>query len=79
MYKEIRKKISPYYFKDVDDRKKNFEIRKDEDGVCAGDVLILCEWTGEYYTGREVSRKVKYVLRNVPEYGLQEGFCIIGW
>lgn len=79
MAKVIRKKIFPCYFKDVKERKKNFEIRKDEDDVCVGDLLVLCEWTGEYYTGRGVSRTVKYVLRDVPEYGLQEGFCIIGW
>ena len=59
-------------------RKKNFEIRKDEDDIQVDDTLILCEWDGTHYTGRELSRKVKYVLRNVPQYGLQDGFCIIG-
>lgn len=76
--KEIRKKILPFYFEDVKAGKKNFEIRKDEDDIQVGDTLILCEWDGTHYTGRELSRKVKYVLRNVPQYGLQDGFCIIG-
>ena len=78
--KKIRKKISPTYFDDVKDRQKNFEIRKDDDDVQVGDKVVLGEWKENYgYTGRFVTRKVKYVLRNVPEYGLKEGYCIIGW
>lgn len=79
MKKAIRKKILPCYFADVKARRKNFEIRKDEDDIQVGDLLVLCEWDGTKYTGKEVSRTVKYVLRNVPEYGLAEGYCIIGW
>lgn len=78
--KAIRKKISPIYFDAVESRQKNFEIRKDDDDVQVGDKLVLGEWKETYgYTGRFVTRKVKYVLRNVPEYGLREGYCIIGW
>lgn len=78
--KTIRKKISPIYFDAVESRQKNFEIRKDDDDVQVGDKLVLGEWKETYgYTGRFVTRKVKYVLRNVPEYGLKEGYCIIGW
>lgn len=78
--KAIRKKISPIYFEPVENRQKNFEIRKDDDDVQVGDKLVLGEWKEECgYTGRFVTRKVKYVLRNVPEYGLKEGYCIIGW
>ena len=79
MAKGIRKKILPCYFEEVKARNKNFEIRKDEDDIQVGDTLVLCEWNETHYTGREVSRKVKYVLRNVPQYGLQEGHCIMGW
>lgn len=78
--KAIRKKISPIYFDAVESRQKNFEIRKDDDDVQVGDKLVLGEWKETYgYTGRFVTRKVKYVLRNVTEYGLREGYCIIGW
>ena len=58
---------------------KNFELRKDEDNVQVGYVILLKEWNGKEYTGRKTARKVKYVLRNVPEYGLKEGHCIIGF
>ena len=79
--KVIRKKILPTYFDAVENLQKNFEIRKDDDDVQVGDKLVLREWNEEQqcYTGRFVTRKVKYVLRNAPEYGLNEGYCIIGW
>ncbi len=78
--KVIRKRILIIYFDAVESRQKNFEIRKDNDDVQVGDKLVLCEWKENYgYTRRFVTRKVKYVLRNVPEYGLKEGYCIIGW
>ena len=74
----IRKKILPEYFEVVQENRKKFELRKDEDNIQVGDELILEEWNGEY-TGRYTNRKVTYVLRNVPEYGLNDGYCIIGW
>lgn len=37
------------------------------------------EWNDGQYTGRMEARKVMYVLRDVPEYGLMQGYCIIGW
>ena len=78
--KTIRKKILPIYFDAVEEGQKNFEIRKDEDDVQVGDRLVLCEWKEDYgYTGRYATRKIKYVLRNMPEYGLKDGYCIIGW
>lgn len=76
--KTVRKKILPEYFEAVQENRKKFELRKDEDNIQVGDELILEEWNGEY-TGRYTNRKVTYVLRNVPEYGLNDGYCIIGW
>lgn len=78
--KVIRKKIHPEYFKAVRDRKKNFELREDEDDIQVGDLLVLEEFIPyRGYTGNGVRRSVKYVLRNCPEYGLKQGYCIIGW
>lgn len=78
--KQVRKKILPQYLEEVWRGNKNFELRKDEDDIQVGDELILEEWdeaTG--YTGTEAKRTVTYVLRNVPEYGLMNGYCIIGF
>jgi len=76
--KVVRRKILPECFRAVRAREKNFEIGKDEDDIQVGDLLILKEWDGGY-TGEGVRRYVKYVLRGVPEYGLMDGYCIIGW
>lgn len=81
--KEVSKKILPNYFEDVKKGIKTFEVRKDEDDIQVGDILMLEEWKdGDIftsgYTGRCIRKKVKYVLRNIPQYGLQEGYCIIG-
>ena len=39
--KVVKKKILPEYFRVVRARKKNFEIRVDEDNVQVGDLVIL--------------------------------------
>lgn len=78
--KQVEKKILPKYFKAVCTGEKTFELRKDEDDIQPGDMLLLKEWSEETgYTGFRVSRAVTYVLRNVPEYGLMDGYCIIGF
>lgn len=74
----VRKKILPEYFEKVTKGEKNFELRKDEDGIKPGDVIVLEEWNGEY-TGRTEKRIVTYALRDVPKSGLKEGYVIIGW
>ena len=83
--KQVKKKIHPQYFEEVKRGNKRFELRKDDDNIEIGDKLILEEYvyTGDnstsYYTGRVITKKVRYVLRNVPEYGLLSGYCIIGF
>ncbi|MBO5609106.1 MAG: DUF3850 domain-containing protein [Eubacterium sp.] len=77
--KNIKKKILPQYFKEVVKENKSFELRKDEDDIQKGDYLELHEWNGENYTGRFVNCEVTYVLRDCQEYGLIDGYCIIGF
>lgn len=36
------------------------------------------EWVG-HYTGAEIEKKVTYVLRDVEQYGLKKGHCVIGF
>ena len=76
--KHIKKKLLPEYYAAVKAQSKTFELRKDEDDIQPGDVLDLCEWDGKEYTGRKLTREVTYVLRNCPQYGLMDGYCIIG-
>lgn len=79
MGKIVEKKILPEYFNEVIHDRKKFEIRKDEDNLQIGDAVVLREWDGEKYTGREVGRHIVYVLRDVPEYGLMPRYVIFGW
>lgn len=78
MGKIIKKKILPEYFWDVVTERKTFELRRDEDDAQAGDILLLQEYDGERYTDRQVYADIVYVLRDIPEYGLQSGYCILG-
>ena len=76
--KTVEKKILPKYYYAVEQNAKLFELRKDEDDIQVGDTIVMREWDGQKYTGRALKREVTYVLRNVPEYGLMDGYCIIG-
>lgn len=73
-------KIRPEYFQAIWDEKKPFEIRKDDREYQVGDVLNLREWNDEtgMYTSRGLCVRVTYILRDCPEYGLMDGFCIMG-
>jgi len=82
--RKIERKALPKYYKGIRTHKKAFELCKDEDGIRPGDILVLREWDGEKYTGSMTRREVTAVLRDCPEYGLMDGYCILslqtpGW
>jgi ASC-1-like (ASCH) protein len=72
------KTLQPYY-REVKERKKNFELRLNDRDFQVGDTVVLEEWTGESLTGAGITRKIKYILKDCPQYGLKEGYCIFGW
>lgn len=51
-------KLSTKFFDDVEKRRKDFEIRWNDRGFVVGDWLVLREWDGEEYTGRECVRMI---------------------
>ena len=55
---------------------KNFEYRKNDRGYKNGDLLILKEWNGEVYSGREIYARVTYILypEGIP---MPPTFCIM--
>ena len=68
-------KILPQYFSPM----KNFELRKNDRGFAVGDIVVLREWkSGGGYTGRYRPKFIQYILENVEEYGLADGYCILG-
>jgi hypothetical protein len=72
-----RLKIMPEYFNDVIDKKKLFEIRKDDRNYEVGDLILLQEFKSNKYTGREWLVQITHLLRDAPQFGLQEGYVIL--
>ena len=72
-------KLWSEYFKDVANGNKTFEVRKNDRGYKVGDTLILKEYcpTSKAYTGKELSRKVSYVLED-GNFGIEKGFVVMG-
>lgn len=72
-------KTLPPYFEDVLNEKKCFELRINDRDYQVGDIFLLREYENEAYTGRWYAGVISYVLKNCKEFGLQDGYCIIGW
>ena len=79
-------KILPKYYKAIKRQGKSFELRKDDRGFEVGDRLRLRKYdtslnsSGEPYgyTGEVIVATITYILRDVPQYGLREGYAILG-
>jgi hypothetical protein len=71
------KTIQPYY-DDVLKGAKNFELRKMDRPFNDGDIVILQEFVDGKLTGREQTFRIDYILADCPQYGLMEGYCILG-
>ena len=70
-------KILPRWFEDVCTQRKTFEIRKNDRDYNVGDTLILKEWCGGKYTGREVKRTVSYIYYGDGCYGLSDEYVVM--
>ncbi|OGM83668.1 hypothetical protein A2421_02290 [Candidatus Woesebacteria bacterium RIFOXYC1_FULL_43_18] len=80
---KIEKKVWPEYFRKIKSGDKTFELRLADWKCKIGDVLVLKEWDPktQKYTGREISKKVTYVIKTknqkfwskeeIEKYGLQ--------
>ncbi len=79
----IEKKILPKYFELVKSGKKTFEVRLGDFEGKEGDILILKEWDGKKYTGRELERIITYTTNTLtikfwPEEDIKKyGYTII--
>lgn len=54
-------KILPQHFSPVDAGIKHAELRKNDRDYQQGDILNLCEWDGDNFTGRFAIRQVSHV------------------
>lgn len=80
---KIEKKVWPEYFQKIIDGVKKYEVRLNDFECHQGDELILKEWNPKTreYTGREVIKKVTYLVKtkdikfwsesDIDKYGLQ--------
>jgi hypothetical protein len=73
-------KTWPAFFSATEAGIKPFEMRRDDRQFRVGDVLELCEFDpdGGAYTGRVVRRRVTYVMRGKPAFGLKAGYVVMG-
>lgn len=71
-------KILPKYYNDVVSGKKKFELRKNDRDYKVGDILKLKEYENGEYTGRTHTCYIRYILKDCSEYGLMDGYCILG-
>lgn len=88
MAKRIEKKTWPRYFKAVLSGEKSFEVRLADWDCKKGDTLVLREWDPKTkkYTGREIGKKVSFVLKSKDmnqffskEEIKKHGFQVIGF
>jgi hypothetical protein len=77
----------PEFFEPLASGAKPFELRKNDRDYQLGDHLLLQEWEPrtQTYSGREVLRRISYVMRGVghvgaiePFKGLSSGYVILG-
>jgi Domain of unknown function (DUF3850) len=87
-----RLKCWPQSFAPLLANTKTFDLRRNDRDYQVGDVLLLQEWDRDRgYSGREVKRRVGYVLRgeypfnadlvhgdHKPLHGLLRGYAILG-
>ncbi len=63
------------------DRKKDWELRKDDRNYKVGDTLTQEEGNIEHddfvRTGRILIEEITFILREQPQFGLQKGYCIM--
>lgn len=71
------KTVNPFY-KSIVDGSKRFELRKDDRPFKVNDDILLQEYDNGAYTGNEERFIISYILRDVPQFGLKNGYCIIG-
>lgn len=69
-------KIGATFFEDVINRKKTFELRKNDRNYKKGDILEMSEYKDGKTTGRKTKALVTYMLEEYE--GLEEGYCIMG-
>lgn len=72
-------KTWPAFFTAILERRKTYEIRKNDRNFQVGDELLLQEWdpVAKAYSGREQLVDVTYMTQG-GQWGIPEGICVMG-
>ena len=73
-------KIKEDYMEEIWHHLKTFELRKNDRDFQPGDIVhfsVISKYHREPYPDSDVYI-ITYVLKDVPEYGLADGYCIFG-
>ena len=72
-------KINILYLLDILYHGKSFEIRKDDRGYEVGDLIHFVDANGNEFTESfdKLVFRITYILRDVPQYGLDKAYCIL--
>ena len=69
-------KIKEDYFYAIVRGEKTFELRRNDRDYQVGDLIHFIKTDGLEYCSYVF--KITYVLKDVPEYGLDKDYCILG-
>lgn len=72
-------KILPEYYEEVKAGNKNFVLLKNDRDYMVNDTVRLRAWDGRYLDKAPLDRTIKYMLTNCSEYGLMDGYVILGF
>jgi hypothetical protein len=67
-------KTLPSFYEPILHGLKRFEIRKNDRNFEVGDFLLLKEWDGDEYTGRELTFRVSYLT----DFQQKSGYVVMG-
>lgn len=73
-------KIKMEYMQEIWHHRKTFELRKNDRDFQQGDIVrfhIVDKYRHEPYPDSGIYL-ITYVLKDVPEYGLADGYCVFG-
>lgn len=71
-------KIQHQYLIDIKNGFKTFELRKNDRGYKVGDLIKFIDLGKKRIKADSTLYKITYILKDVPQYGLSEDYCILG-